>query len=200
MTRAGLLLSLLFLCTACSRAPVYSERYYALDGALPEATPVMADAPDVRVEPFEAHGLYTERQMLYRRPEGGGALERYGYVFWTEQPARMLSDGLQSSLRYVLGQDRVHTRSSRVRARFVIRPRLRRLVMHLHPDGARAEFAVDFVVTDEARQPRFVVEFSQARPLPEPTAAAFAQVSGDLAAQATRELIERLSAAFSAAP
>jgi ABC-type uncharacterized transport system auxiliary subunit len=199
MIRTGLLLSMLFLCAACSRAPVYTERYYALDGSLPEATP-MDDAPHVLVEPFEAHGLYTERQMLYRRPEGQGALERYGYVFWTEQPARMLTDGLHSSLRRVLGDDRVHSRSSRVRARFVIRPRLRRLEMHLHPDGAKAEFAADFMVTDEARQPRFVFEFAQTRPLPEPTAAAFAQVSGALAAQATRELIEHLTASFAAQP
>lgn len=191
----GWVIGVALLISACGRTPVYTERYYRLDSVLSDVT-AMVEAPDLLVEPFEAHGIYAERPLVYQRPEGRGALEQFSYVFWSEQPARMLSDDLSNSLRRAFGEARVHARSSRVRAQYVVRPRLRRLDFVITAEGARAEFAAEFVVTNEARQPRFVLEYARSRELPEVSAQSFADTAGALAAEASRQLIERLSEAF----
>ena len=193
---AGLLLS------ACASGPVQTDRYYRLESVLADASPV-ADPPYVSLEPFEAHGIYAERPLVYRRPAGQGALEQFAHLFWAELPTRMLSDGLDRSLRGVLGDEHVHGRSSRKRIRYVVRPRLRRLDFCLDPEGqeaARAEFATDFLVTDEAREPRFVVSFSQTRELAAPTTAEFVRVVSAMAAEANRQLIQRLAEEFPREP
>lgn len=195
MSRLWIIAALVSLLAACASRPHYTERYYHLDSAIPEGT-TMADAPNVLVQPFDAHGLYAERQLIYRRPEGKGAMEQFGYLLWSEQPALMLTDGLESSLRTALGSEQVHGRRSRVQPQYIVKPRLRRLDFHLDPEGARAEFAADFVVTDEASEPRFVLEFAQARALPVATAEAFAEMAGRLAAEANRELIQQLAREF----
>ncbi|WP_420465859.1 ABC-type transport auxiliary lipoprotein family protein [Panacagrimonas sp.] len=195
MIRVAGAFALAWLLTACAARAPYTDRYYHLDSAMAEVA-AMADAPHVMLEPFDAHGLYAERQLIYRRPEGKGALEQFGYLFWSEQPTRMLTDGLEASLRAAFGDQRVHGRRSRQRAAYIVKPRLRRLEFHLQPEGAKAEFAADFVVTDEALEPLLVVRFAQTRLLSAPTAEAFADMAGQLAAQANRELIEQLAAEF----
>lgn len=190
-----LLLALCAFVSACAVQPRPVDLYYRLDGVA-QAAPFAADAPSVLVEPFDAFGLYAERPLIFRRAEAQGAAEQYRHQFWIEPPALMLSDGLRRSLRTALGDAKVHPRNARERAAYVIKPRLRRLEQVVEPGGARAEFAVDFLVTDEANAPRFVVTVEEAQKVASDSPAAFAIAASELAAKANLKLLERLVQEF----
>lgn len=188
-------LLLAVLCAACAVQPQPVDLHYRLEG-FASAAVLPADAPSVLVEPFDAFGLYAERPLMFRRAEAGGAVEQYRHQFWIEPPALMLGDGLRRTLRAALGEAKVHPRNARDRAAYVIKPRLRRLEQMFDASGARAEFAVDFLVTDEANAPRFVLAFEQIQPIASDSPAAFAKAASELAAQANTKLVERLALEF----
>lgn len=192
MTLRLLLLTLLL--SACAAPQVAPDRYYRIESAA--EAPKVAQPLDVMLESFDAFGVVAERQLIFRRPEAGGAWEQYRQQFWAEPPARMLTDGLLATLRTALGAEQVHGRNSRTRADWVLRPRLRRLEQQLDADGAKAHVAIDFVVTNENNEPRFVVVFDQTQPIESATPEAFARAAEQLAAKANLRLVERLAQDF----
>lgn len=192
MTLRLLLLTLLL--SACAAPQVAPDRYYRIESAA--EAPKVAQPLDVMLESFDAFGVVAERQLIFRRPEAGGAVEQYRQQFWAEPPARMLTDGLLATLRTALGAEQVHGRNSRTRADWVLRPRLRRLEQQLDADGAKAHVAIDFVVTNENNEPRFVVVFDQTQPIESATPEAFARAAQQLAAKANLRLVERLAQDF----
>lgn len=193
-TRALLLLCMLAALASCAAPGVAPDRYYRLESAA--AAPAIAQPLDVMLENFEAFGVVSEQQLLYRRPEAGGAIEQYRQQFWAESPTRMLTDGLLATLRRALGEAQVHGRNSRTRADWVLRPRLRQLEQQLDADGPKARLAIDFVVNNESNEPRFVLVFDQTVALADRSPQAFARAAGELAAQANLRLLERLAQDF----
>lgn len=180
--------------SACATQPLPADLHYRLDsGAEVAAFPA---APALLVESFDAFGLYAERPLIYRRAEAQGAVEQYRHQFWIEPPALMLSDGLRRSLRNAFGDAKVHPRNARERAAYVIKPRLRRLDQVIEATGVRAELAVDFLVTDEAHAPRFMLQFEESQRVDSDAPAAFAAAASELAARANAKLVERLSREF----
>lgn len=179
---------------ACAAAPMPTDRYYRVD-SVAEVQP-LDHAPTVRVEPFDAAGLYAERQLIYRRPEAQGAFEQYRHQFWIEPPGLMLGDGLRASLHKALGESRVLGRNSRTRADFIVRPRLRRLEQLIEVGQARAAYGVDFLVTDEDNDPRFVLSFDETQTTARDTPDQFVAAVGQLAAKANARLVERLAQEF----
>jgi ABC-type uncharacterized transport system auxiliary subunit len=196
---------LLMLCcalalVACAGKPLPAELYYRLDAAVRDVAPIPG-APAVLIEGFDAHGLYAERALIFSRPEAQGALEQYRHQFWVEAPATMLADGLRRSLRQALGEGRVQPRSARERADWILRPRLRRLQQVLDGQGgASAEYAVDYLVTDESNAPRFVLSFEERAAAADDSPAAFAKAASELAIKANRALLERLRTEFARTP
>lgn len=187
------------LVAGCASRPLPAELYYRLDSAVP-GPPAVSDAPAVLVEGFNAHGLYAERPLIFRRPQAQGALEQYRHQFWVEPPAQMLADGLHRTLRQALGEARVQPRSARTRADWVVRPRLRRLEQVLDgAGGSVAEYAVDYFVTDESNAPRFVLSFEEKMASADDSPAAFAKTASDLAVKANLALLERLRTEFARA-
>lgn len=182
------------LLAGCAAPQVAPDRYYRLDGAA--AATRVAQPLDVMVETFDAYGVVAEQQLLYRRPQAGGAVEQYRQQFWAEPPARLLTDGLLATLRSALGDAQVHGRNSRTRADWVLRPRLRLLEQRLDADGPKAQLAIDFVVTNENNEPRFVLGFDQTRALASTAPGDFARAASELAAQANLRLVERLAQDF----
>lgn len=179
---------------ACAAPQLAPDRYYRLDTAA-DAPPI-AQPLDVMLESFDAHGVVAERQLIYRRLEAGGAVEQYRQQFWAEPPARMLTDGLHATLRRALGAEQVHGRNSRTRADWVLRPRLRRLEQELDASGAQARLAIDFLVTNEDNEPRFVLSFDEAQPAASTAPGDFTRAAEQLAAQANLRLVERLAQEF----
>lgn len=176
--------------SACATQPLPADLHYRLDAAAEIAT--LPTSPALLLESFDAFGLYAERPLIYRRADAQGAVEQYRHQFWIEPPALMLSDGLRRSLRNAFGDAKVHARNARERTAYVIKPRLRRLEQVIEPTGVRAEFAVDFLVTDAAHAPRFVLQFEESLRVDSDAPAAFAAAASELAAKANRRLVERL--------
>lgn len=180
---------------SCAAPQVAPDRYYVLDSVA--RAPAIGQPLDVMLEDFDAFGVVAEQRILFRRPEAGGALEQYRQQFWIEPPARMLTDGLLATLRSGLGQAQVHGRNSRMRADWVLRPRLRQLEQRLDVDGApQAHVAIEFIVTNESNEPRFVLVFDETRATQDASPQAFAQAVGELAAQANLRLLDRLAQDF----
>lgn len=197
MKRLALLFVPMF-CSACAVQPLPADLYYRIDSAASAAS-LPASAPSVLVDAFDAFGLYAERPLIFRRAEAQGAAEQYRHQFWIEPPALMLSDGLRRTLRTALGEVKVHPRNARERAAYIIKPRLRRLEQVVDTSGARAEVAVDFLVTDEANTPRFLLSFEESQPTASDAPGAFATAASELAAKANARFVERLAQEFAAA-
>lgn len=188
----GMLLSMA-LCaglSACATQPLPADLHYRLESGADVAE--RPSASTFLVESFDAYGLYAERPLIYRRAEAQGAVEQYRHQFWVEPPALMLSDGLRRTLRKAFGDAKVFPRNARERAAYVIKPRLRRLEQVIEPTGARADLAVDILVTDEANAPRFLLQFEESQRVDSDAPAAFAAAASELAAKANRMLVERL--------
>ena len=190
--RIPLLIASLLL-SACAAQTVPSDRYYRI--ALQALDPIkpLADSPQIMLEPFQASGVYAERALVYRRPEARGALEQYRQQFWLELPALMLTDSLRQALRKAFGDERVQARDARVKVAYVVTPRLRKLDQILGPEGARAEYEVEFVVTDEDNETHFVERVDLVSPLADTHPQSFADAVGRMAAQANQQLIDRLA-------
>jgi ABC-type uncharacterized transport system auxiliary subunit len=178
----------------CAAAPVPVDRYYRLSVPVPAVAP-LAKAPDVRVEPFEVHGIYGERALLSVDGALGVAVQ-YQHAFWAEPVALMLGDALVASLRAAVGESRVHGRGSRSRPDWVVEPRLRRLEQRIDIGAALAVYAVEFVVEDEAGAPRFVLSLEESAALASTDPADYAAALATLAAAANAKLIERLIREF----
>ena len=190
--RFGLLLASLLL-SACAAQTVPSDRYYRIALQAVAQIKPLTDPPQIMLEPFQASGVYAERALVYRRPEARGALEQYRQQFWLELPALMLTDGLREALRTAAGDERVQARDARLKVAYIVTPRLRKLDQVLGPEGARAEYEVEFVVTDEDNETRFVERVDLAVALADTHPQSFADATSKLAAQANQKLIERLA-------
>lgn len=193
--RLILALSALLL-SACTAAPPLPDRYYRLAPSPAAASATAPRAPVILLEPFDAFGIYGERNLIYRRPEAGGALEQYRHQFWAEPPTLMLSDGLRSALRAALGETRVHGRETRAKPDYIIRPRLRHLYQALGSQDASAELAIEFSVVDQSNEPRFVLVFEESEPASGVAPDAFVKAAGELAASANARFLERLAEEF----
>lgn len=194
--RAVLTMLAAALLAACAAAPAPSDRYYPLLPPPPAADSALAQPSVVLLEPFDAFGIYGERNLIYRRPEAGGALEQYRHQFWAEPPTLMLGDGLRTALRSALGPTRVHGRETRARPDYLIRPRLRHLVQRIEPQGSSAELVIEFSVVDQANEPRFVLLFEESQAAAGDSPEAFVAAASALAAQANARFIERLAKEF----
>ncbi len=194
--RAALTTFAAALLAACAATPTPPDRYYPLLPPSPAPDSVVAQPSAVLLEPFDAFGIYGERNLIYRRPEAGGALEQYRHQFWAEPPTLMLGDGLKMALRSALGPTRVHGRETRARPDYLIRPRLRRLVPRIAPLGSRAELAIEFSVVDQSNEPRFVLLFEESQAAAGNSPEAFVAAASALAAQANARFIKRLAEEF----
>lgn len=190
--RLILIAVLALLTAACAVAPTPSDRFYRLELPQAAASKLPIDRVVV-VNAFEAYGAVAERALLYRE-EGSPALTQYHYHLWAEPPAQMLSDALARHLRVLLGEERVYTRSARARADLVVRPRLRKLEQVLGEGGARAELALQFVVSEPGNQPLFVLEFDQSEAAASAAPEDYVVAIDKLIGRAYNELGQRLTA------
>jgi ABC-type uncharacterized transport system auxiliary subunit len=174
---------------ACSVAPVPTERYYRLD--VPVAASGAAYAGHVVVESIEAHGIYSERALLFRAPGAASAIERYNYQYWVEPPGLMLRDSLVSYLRGTFGTAQVLAAGSRVRGDLVIRARLKRFEQVLDAPP-RAALAIEVTVSDSANSPRFVLDFSEEAPAAGSSIEDYVVAMNGLIAKVSAQLTERL--------
>lgn len=190
--RLSIVVAFTLLTCACATAPTPNDRFYRLE--LPQAA--AATAPFDRVvvvNAFEAYGAVAERPLLYRQ-DASPALTQYHYHLWAEPPAQMLSDALARHLRVLLGEERVYTRSARARADLVVRPRLRKLEQVLGEQSARAELALQFVVSEPGNQPLFVLEFDQSEAAASAAPDDYVVAIDKLIGRAYNELGQRLTA------
>lgn len=191
MIRAALL-AIVTLAAGCASDPPPPDRYYRLEPVA--ATPAGAWNRRIVVQPFEAHGVYSERALLFRRQAAGGtALEQYNYHYWAEPPALMLGDLVTDHLRGAFGERQVYRSSSRVRPDIVVRPRLRNLVQVLDPQP-QALLSIQFTVTDDLNAPLLVVEFDEAAALPGTAPRDYIEAINRLAGQAAQRLAAQLAA------
>ena len=85
--------------TACAGAPAPRETFHRLDLAAttqPFATPPLPGA--LTVDRIEAEGVLAGRAIAYQSEDG--ALQRYLYEFWSDEPGLMLQDALARALRH----------------------------------------------------------------------------------------------------
>ncbi|HUP90869.1 MAG TPA: ABC-type transport auxiliary lipoprotein family protein [Solimonas sp.] len=153
------------LLAACASDPPPPDRYFRLE---PVAAAAATGGSNVHVvvEPFEAHGVYSERPLIFRRTDLEHApLEQFNYHFWAEPPSILFGDLLADHLRGVYGERNVFRSTSRVRPDLVVRPRLRGIEQVLGAGGAQAHLAVQFVVTDDLHAPLLVLDFDESEKL-----------------------------------
>lgn len=191
MIRAALL-ALLVLAAGCASDPPPPDRYYRLESIPAESAGKWNRR--IVVQPFEAHGVYSERALLFRREAAGGtAIEQYNYHYWAEPPALMLGDLVADHLRGAFGERQVHRSASRVRPDVVVRPRLRNLVQVLDPEP-RALLSIQFTVTDDVNSPLLVLDYDEAAPLPGTAPREYIEAINRMAGEAAAQLAAKLAA------
>ncbi len=154
---------------ACSSLPAPPpDQYFRL--STPPAASAVASAVRIQVENVEAHGIYSERPLLFRT---GGATQQYRYELWAEPPAKMLRNTLVDHLRSQYGSEKVWTSEARSPADLVVRGRLRALEQLLDGNNARALLSLEFVVTDAEGTVIAVSESSEEVPAASSAAADF---------------------------
>lgn len=179
------------LCGACATAdPPPPDRYYRLAGA--DAGRKVDWKVRIVVQPVEAHGVYSERPLLFRRGGAEAPLEQYHYHLWAEAPAQLLGDLLADHLRAVYGGTSVFSPGARVPPDLVIRPRLRALEQVQEP-SLQARLALQFVVTDDLHAPLLALDFDESEPLGGPSPEEFAAGINRLAVRACAQLAEKLA-------
>lgn len=192
--RAGLGGLLCLALAACAGAPaVPADRYHRLETS-ENAAPSAAALPQLTVFPYEGSGIYVERPLLYIDARSGETLQQYRYDFWAKPVLQMLEEALIDDLRAAAGPERVFTRSARVPAERLIRPRLRQLEHRLDSGAGQAHLALDFEVLDADRGPLFVMAFDESEPCATQGAAAYVDAVGRLTNEAHGRLLERLRA------
>ena len=139
----GLALTALLALTACSNVPAPIERYYRPEIAAPEPhTPLTLR---MLVEPFEVHGLYSDRPLVYL--DGEGAYQQSHFHNWLESPSQLLGDSLLGYLRAAYGAESAFLPDARLEGDLTIRTRLRRFERIPGADSAQALLALEIVVT-----------------------------------------------------
>lgn len=138
----GSLLPLLLVLSACSSSPIPDDRYYQTRVEAPAAH---APLPlRLVVEPFEVHGLYGGRPLVYL--DRSGAYRQSHRNNWIESPALMLAAGLLDYLRAAYGAEAAFLPQARVGADLIVRAR----VVHFEriPDAtpAQARLALEMIV------------------------------------------------------
>ena len=147
------------LAAACSVDPAPPERNYRVDIATPAGAAPFKGT--IVVEAFQAQGVYSERPLLFRHSGDVAVLEQYHYQFWAEPPAAMMRDGLVSYLRGAFGTGQVFPADARARGDYTVRARIRRFEQIVDGDKSRAALAMEFIVSDGAGNPRFVLDFNE---------------------------------------
>lgn len=174
------------LAVACASSPPPPDRFYRMN--VPAPGGMQALTGTVVVEPFEAHGIYAGRELLYAR---GGAIEPYFYQHWAEPPAVMMQDALVQYLRAALPRARVLTPSMSASPDYRIRARLRALEQRV--DDRRAALAVEFTLLDAHGEFLGTLNFDDEAPLADLTVARYVEAQDALAAKAFAELTARLN-------
>ncbi|MCK9385374.1 MAG: PqiC family protein [Nevskia sp.] len=164
MTRITLRFALsvsIALLAACAGTPIETEHYYRAQAAPPPAHVPLTQR--IIVEPFEVHGLYSGRPLIY--VDAAGVYQQYNYQSWVESPAVMLGSDLLDTLRAAYGQDAAFSPSARIAGDLIVRSRLRRFERAQVRGATQAVLALEFTVTTPAGQLLGTVNFAEAAPV-----------------------------------
>lgn len=200
----------LMLGACASRGPARQDHFYPLAPAI-QVTPA-AEAPvaaTLLVTQPSARRLTVGRELVFRRDDRPGEVQRYTYHLWAEPPAAAIASALIAALREARLFAFVIAPGQRARADFLLTGELRRLE-HLpsaNPPQVAAEIHLT-LVDGYDRRPLSAHLYQGTEPTgpedgPPAAAAASDRLLGRLLGEAVRDLQAlhpRLRAAASRAP
>lgn len=176
----------------CANAPLPPpDRFHRLDAPAINHQP--QKLPLLSIYPYEVQGIYAERPLIYRNGDAQRVLRQYRYEFWAEPVEQSLQDALVRDLRKVAGDEWVFTRSARVSAEIILRPRLLRLEHVVgEQEQERAELSLRFSAFEDSRAPLFVLDVERSQTLDGKGPDAFVAAVAQMATEAHAELVQRL--------
>lgn len=111
-----------------SAPPVPRDHYYRLLVSAPPARSAQPVLPGVMsVDLLQADGLLRERPLLYSESGSSHEVQQHDYHYWTDAPPRMLQDQLVAYLRRSGMATSVVTPDMRIRARYLVSGKVKRL-------------------------------------------------------------------------
>jgi ABC-type uncharacterized transport system auxiliary subunit len=154
------LIAALTLCAlaACGSAPAVEDRYYRPAVAVPTA-PHAPLKVRLIVEPFEMHGLYSDRPLVY--VDRSGAYQQSNHNNWIEPPSIMLASSLLDTLRAAYGNDAAFLPDARVAAEITVRTRIRRFERLPRAEPVQALLSLEIVVTGRGSKLIGSVDFEE---------------------------------------
>lgn len=146
---------------ACSSGPVVDDRYYRPAVPLPPTAHAPLKARLI-VEPFEVHGLYSDRPLVY--VDSTGAYQQSNHNNWIEPPSILLAGSLLETLRAAYGPESAFLPDARVPGDVTVRARLRRFERLPHAEPVQAVLSLEIVVTGRGGRLIGVVDVDSTAP------------------------------------
>lgn len=184
------------LLASCASAPAPVDRYYRPAPTLPPAAAAPLKAR-LTVEPFEVHGLYSDRPMV--SVDATGAYRQSNHSFWIDPPSILLAASLVDVLRAAYGSDAAFLPEARVGGDLLIRTRLRRFERLPEAQPAQALLSLEMVVSERSGRLVGSVDFEDRAPAGE-TIPDYVQAQSRLFDAACARLLALLDARAAALP
>lgn len=146
---------------SCASAPAQVDRYYRPTPALP-APAASALKARIIVEPFEVHGLYSDRPLVY--VDATGAYRQSNHSHWIEPPSILLAAGLLDVLRAAYGSEAAFLPEARLSGDLTIRTRLRRFERLPESVPAQALLSLEMIVSDRGGHLVGSIDFDERSP------------------------------------
>jgi cholesterol transport system auxiliary component len=185
----------LWLGACASGSPAPQDHFYALAPAIPVTPAAQAPvAATLLVTPPSARRLAAGRELVFRRDDRPGELQRYSFHLWAEPPAAAIASALRSALRDARLFAFVVAPGQRAQADYLLTGELLRLE-HLpsaHPPQVTAELHLT-LVDGHDRRPLLArlyqgTEATGADDGPASAASALDRLLGRLLGEAVRDL------------
>ncbi|MCW9032573.1 MAG: PqiC family protein [Alphaproteobacteria bacterium] len=123
-----ILITALFVLSACTQPPLPKDHYYRLGGIVSEGGPITSPLKGiVEVDRFLADGLVGGRSLLFTEAGQEQEVQEYHYHLWTEGPTSLIQDSLIAYLRDAKVADNIITPEMRLNPDFAINGRIRHL-------------------------------------------------------------------------
>ncbi len=143
MFRIFILLSTLFLITACSLGGSVPRDHYYRMADIKLASLDNELFQHVVIKPVKVSGLLHERAILYVDKQRPLEIQRYHYHFWSQTPADLVQQALSQAFTSSRAAGRVSLELGEQRADLVIASRLQRFERLIDGDSATIEIELE---------------------------------------------------------